>query len=209
MDCPFGANASSWGACKQMCSKAAQYRADKSADAKAAEAEAQETKQHWRRMKIQHDAQRIVRAADAARCPNSAVLNFGTGSCPTNLAMIRRYAEGNFGDERFWCDNRLVPDGAKVPAICDTLRCSADYLLGMTDELMPVSKSDTLPWRTGTDYTDGKILFLFDDAGRLSYQVSEARFGRIRIYSDYSDGKIVRWLPLPPEEEGCNAETEI
>ena len=209
MDCPFGANASSWGACKQMCSKAAQYRADKSADAKAAEAEAQETKQHWRRMKIQHDAQRIVRAADAARCPNSAVLNFGTGSCPTNLAMIRRYAEGNFGDERFWCDNRLVPDGAKVPAICDTLRCSADYLLGMTDELTPVSKSDTLPWRTGTDYTDGKILFLFDDAGRLSYQVSEARFGRIRIYSDYSDGKIVRWLPLPPEEEGCNAETEI
>ena len=209
MECEYGANASSWSACKQMCSKAAQYRADKSADAKAAEAEAQEAKQRWRRMKIQHDAQRIVRAADAARCPDSAVLNFGNSSCPTNLAMIRRYAEGNFGDERFWCDNRLVPDGAKVPAICETLRCSADYLLGMTDELTPVSKSDTLPWRTGTDYTDGKILFLFDDAGRLSYQVSEARFGRIRIYSDYSDGKIVRWLPLPPEEEGCNAETEI
>lgn len=218
MECEYGANASSWRACKQMCSKAAQYRTDKSAEAKAAEAEAQETKQRWLRGKVQHDAQRIVRAADAAGCPNSAVLDFGNGTRPANLAIIRRYAEGNFCDERFWCDDRLVPDSAKVPAICKTLRCSADYLLGMTEELTPqtVSKSDAgWAWRTGTEYPDGGMVADMEDHHDRRYEILYARNGALfwdaacrDPMPKFAAADVLRWAPLPelPKEDD-DAET--
>lgn len=210
MDCKYGAKARGcYDVCAQICSRAKQYRTDKNADAKAAEAEAQEAKQRWRRGKIQHDAQRLVRAADAAGCPNSAVLDFRNGSCPTNLAMIRRYAEGNFGDERFWHDDRLVPDGAKVPAICETLRCSADYLLGLTDDLKPTpSGPDPLRWRTGRDFPDGPVLLLISENGSILYETDDVHGGSLCWFEEPDDGEILRWLPLPelPKEDD-DAET--
>ena len=210
MDCEYGAKATGcYDVCDQMCSKATRYRTNKSADAKAAEAEAQEAKQRWLRGKIQHDAQRLVRAADAAGCPNSAVLDFGNGSCPTNLAMIRRYAEGNFGGERFWCDDRLVPDVAKVPAICKTLRCSADYLLGLTDDLKPTpSGPDPLRWRTGRDFPDGPVLLLISENGSILYETDDVHGGSLCWFEEPDDGEILRWLPLPelPKEDD-DAET--
>lgn len=216
MDCKYGAKARGcYDVCEQMCSKAKQYRTDKSAEAKAAEAEAQETQQRWRRGKVQHDAQRIVRAADAALCPDSAVLDFGNGSCPTKLAMIRRYAEGNFGDERLWNSDRLIPRGDKVPAICETLRCSADYLLGLTDELTPqaVSKSDTgNGWQTGTDYPDGMILAVFrfpgsDDIRQVMY-VRDGKLYFTRKCTTRAEEQPVLWLATPPIPEEADDDAE-
>lgn len=219
MDCEYGAKATGcYDVCEQMCSKVKQYRTDKSAEAKAAEAEAQETKQRWLRGKVQHDAQRIVRAADAAGCSNSAVLDFGNGSCPANLAMIRRYAEGDFGDERLWNSDRLLPRGDKVPAICETLRCSADYLLGMTEELTPqaVSKSDAgWAWRTGTEYPDGGLVADMEDHRGRRYEILYARNGALFWDAAYCDpmpkfaaADVLRWAPLPelPKEDD-DAET--
>ena len=218
MECEYGAKATGcYDVCEQMCSKAKQYRTDKNAEAKAAEAEAQETRQRWRRGKVQHDAQRIVRAADAAGCPNSAVLDFGNGSCPTNLAMIRRYAEGNFGDERLWNSDRLLPRGDKVPAICETLRCSADYLLGMTEELTPqtVSKSDTgWAWRTGTEYPTGWLACVWMQTLRAqTFKTMWAEAGRLYFKpggSAISFPPPDLWCALPelPKEDD-DAETEI
>lgn len=216
MECEYGAKATGcYDVCEQMCSKAKQHRTDKSADAKAAEAEAQETKQRWRRGKVQHDAQRIVRAADAAGCPNSAVLDFGNGTCPANLAMIRRYAEGDFGNVRLWCDDWLVPAVAKVPAICETLRCSADYLLGMTEELTPqaVSKSDAgWAWRTGTEYPDGGMVADMEDHHDRRYEILYARNGALfwdaacrDPMPKFAAADVLRWAPLPKEDD--DAET--
>lgn len=203
MDCKYGAKARGcYDVCDQMCSKAKQYRTDKNADEKRKEETAKENKQRVYRATIQRKAARLVKAIDAAGLADDVKLAFANYSVDKSVWKIRAYANGDFGDEYFYSTDVLDPDAKHVPDLCEKLKCSADYLLGLTDELLPVSKSDTLPWRTGTDYPDGKILFLFDDAGNLSYQVSEARNGRIRIYSDYDDGKIVRWLPLPPEEEG-------
>lgn len=203
MDCKYGAKARGcYDVCDQMCSKAKQYRTDKNAAEKQEEKEAEEKRQRGRRAAVQRDAQRLVKAIDAAGLPDNKPLNIGACAGSPKVADIRRYANGDFGTTKLWGNDHLTPTPRYIPELCETLHCSADYLLGLSDELLPVSKSDTLPWRTGTDYPDGKILFLFDDAGNLSYQVSEARHGRIRIYSDYDDGKIVRWLPLPPEEEG-------
>lgn len=202
MDCPSGANAQSWNTCDQMCARAKQYRTDKNADEKRKEEDAKEKTRRVYRAGVQRKAARLVKAIDAAGLPDDTKLTFANYAADKTVEKIRAYANGDFGDDYFYGTDSLDPDAKHVPELCEKLKCSADYLLGLTEKLQPVSKSDTLPWRTGTDYPDGKILFLFDDAGHLSYQVSEARHGRIRIYSDYDDGKIVRWLPLPPEEEG-------
>lgn len=211
MDCEYGAKARGcYDVCDQMCSRAKQYRTDKNADAKAAEEKAQETRQRWLRGKIQHDAQRIVRAADAAGCPDSAVLDFGNGSCAAKLSLIRRYAAGDFGYENFWSDRRLVPDGAAVPKLCETLRCSADYLLGLTDELHPVSDSGTpqLAWRTDTDYPDGMLVAIFRFPGSDKiYQLMYVRDGKLyftRKCNACAEECPVMWLPLPPESEAAD-----
>lgn len=202
MDCEYGAKARGcYDVCDQMCSKAKQYRTDKNAEEKRKEEDAKENKRRVYRAGVQRKAARLVKAIDAAGLADGTKLTFANYAADKTVEKIRAYANGDFGDDYFYGTDSLDPDAKHVPELCEKLKCSADYLLGLTDELLPVSKSDTLPWRTGTDYPDGKILFLFDDAGNLSYQVSEARHGRIRIYSDYDDGKIVRWLPLPPEEE--------
>ena len=203
MDCDYGANARGcYDVCDQLCSKAKQHRTDKNADEKQKEEAAREKKQRAYRAAIQRKAERLVKAIDAAGLADNVKLAFANYSGEKPVAKIRAYADSEFGEDYFSGTDCLEPDAKHVPELCEKLQCSADYLLGLTEELSPVPESDTLPWRTGTDYPDGEILFLFDDAGNLSYQVSEARYGRIRIYSDYDDGKIVRWLPLPPEEEG-------
>lgn len=203
MDCEYGAKAHGcYDVCDQMCSKAKQYRTDKNADEKRKEEDAKEKKQRVYRATIQRKAARLVKAIDAAGLADGTKLAFANYAADKTVEKIRAYANGAFGDDYFYGTDSLDPDANYVPDLCKKLKCSADYLLGLTDELQTVPKSDTLPWRTGTDYPDGKILFLFDDVGNLSYQVSEVRHGRIRIYSDYDDGKIVRWMPLPPEEEG-------
>ena len=203
MDCPSGANAKGWNACAQMCARAKQYRTDKNTAEKQKEEDAKENKRRVYRAAVQRKAARLVKAIDAAGLPDDTKLAFVSYSADKTAGKLRAYADGEFGSDYFYGTDCLDPDAKHVPELCKKLRCSADYLLGLTEELRPVSKSDTLPRRTDTDYPDGKILFLFDDAGNLSYQVSEVRYGRIRIYSDYEDGKIVRWLPLPPEEEAA------
>ena len=203
MTCDYGAKARGcYDVCDQMCSKAKQYRTDKNAAEKQKEEAETRHRQRGFRFAVQHKANRLVKAIDAAGLSDDAKLSFANYAEDKPVGKIRAYANGDFGDDYFHGTDSLDPDAKHIPELCKKLHCSADYLLGLTDDLQPVPKSDTLPWRTGTDYLDGKILFLFDDAGNLSYQVSEARYGRIRIYSDYDDGKIVRWLPLPPEEEG-------
>ena len=204
MDCRYGAKARGcYDVCDQMCSRAKQYRADKNADAKAAEEAAAEKKQKRLREKIRQDAQRIVRAADAAGCPDSVILDFGNGSCAAKLSFLRRYAVGDFGDERFWSEGRLVPTGSKVPKLCETLHCSADYLLGMTEDLHPAPASDAalLRWRTDSEYPDGIIVALFrfpgcDDIRQLMY----ARDGVLyftRKCTTRAEEQPVLWLAIP------------
>lgn len=216
MDCRYGAKARGcYDVCDQMCSRAKQYRTDKKADVKAAEEAAAEKKQKRFREKIQQDAQRIVRAADAAGCSDSAQLDFGNGSRAAKLSLIRRYAKGDFGKERFWYDSLFVPDGDKVPKLCETLHCSADYLLGMTEELTPqaVSKSDTgFAWRTGTDYPDGMILAVFrfpgsDDIRQIMY-VQDGKLYFTRKCTTRAEEQPVLWLAIPPIPEEAEDDAE-
>lgn len=215
MDCPSGANAQSWNACDQMCSKAKQYRADKNADEKQKEEDAKEKTQRVYRAGVQRKAARLVRAIDAAGLPDDTKLTFANYSAYKTVGKIRAYANGDFGDDYFYGTDVLDPDAKHVPELCEKLKCSADYLLGLTDELQPVSKSDTaalpegafrMAWRTDRDFPDGPVLLLLETEGMRIYDVDTAHCGELELYSAElltdNGPNILRWLPLPPEEEG-------
>lgn len=79
----------------------------------------------------------------------------------------------------------------------------------------PVSKSDTaalpegafrMAWRTDRDFPDGPVLLLLETEGMRIYDVDTAHCGELELYSAElltdNGPNILRWLPLPPEEEG-------
>lgn len=204
MDCEYGAKAR-YLQCEHMCAAAKRSCADE----KKAEAEEEKSRKQAQQCKyraeIQKDAQRIIRAADAAGLPESTALVFADHRKPVTLANVRNYAEGHWAEEGepyFYDTFALRPDAKKIPKLCAQLGCTADYLLGMSDEINSVSKSDTaLAWRTGTDYPDGPVLVLVEEDGNLNYETDTAKNGQLRFYPPELYGKILRWFPLPPESE--------
>lgn len=221
MDCEYGAKARGcYDVCGQMCSRAKQYRADKNTEAKEKEASAEEARQCWRRNKIQYAAQRIARAADAAGCDDTLKLKIKAFSyyTPLSLATVRRWANGEFGDTHFHDTDVIAVDAPQIPEVCQQLHCSADYLLGMTDELTPhaVPKSDTgNGWQTGTDYPDGMILAVFCFPGSNDIrQLMYAKDGKLyfsRKCTTRAEEQPVLWLAIPaipaiPEEAEVDAE---
>ncbi len=211
MDCPSGAKATTWDVCNQMCSKAKQYRTDKNAEEKRKEEDAKEKRRRVYRVGVQRKAARLVKAIDAAGLADDTKLTFANYAADKTVEKIRAYANGDFGDDYFYGTDSLDPDAKHVPELCEKLKCSADYLLGLTDELQPVPKSDTaalpegafrMAWRTDTDYPDGPVLLLVREDGVLSYETDEVEDGKFFLFDAPDDGEILRWLHLPPEEEG-------
>ena len=209
MDCRSGAKSKAWCACDQMCSKAKQYRTDKNADEKQKEEDAKEKKQGVYRADIQRKAARLLKAIDAAGLADDTKLTFANYAADKTVEKIRAYANGDFGDDYFYGTECLDPDAKHVPELCEKLKCSADYLLGLTDELTPVPKSDTAlgEWRTDDDFPDGQVLLLLDVDGRKVYDVDTVLGGELCVYAKDllpdTGPQVLRWLPLP--EEGGEA----
>lgn len=209
MNCRSGAKSESWCACDQMCSKAKQYRTDKNADEKQKEEDAKEKKQRVYRADIQRKAARLLKAIDAAGLADETKLTFANYAADKTVEKIRAYTNGDFGDDYFYGTDVLDPDAKHVPELCEKLKCSADYLLGLTDELTPVPKSDTAlgEWRTDDDFPDGQVLLLLDVDGRKVYDVDTVRGGKLCVYAKdlFPDTglQVLRWLPLT--EEGGEA----
>lgn len=216
MDCEYGAKARGcYDVCDQMCSRAKQYRADKNADAKEEEAKAEEKRQRGFRAAIQQDAQRIVRAADAAGCDDALKIRMTSYTPPVSVGTVRSWASGDFGDVHFYGSDALCVESDRIPTVCQQLRCSADYLLGMTDELTPqaVPKSGTgNGWQTGTDYPDGMIIAVFhfpgsDDIRQLMY-AQDGKLYLTRKCTTRAEEQPVLWLAIPPTPEEAEVDAE-
>lgn len=211
MDCNNGAKTKSWNACDQMCARAKQYRTDKNAREKQKEETEKERRQRGFREAIQHKAQRLVRAIDAAGLRDDKKLVFALYRAEPTVKTLRAYANGEFGDAHFYGTDSLDPDAKHVPELCKALRCSADYLLGLTDDLKPTpSDPDPLRWRTDLEYPDGIIIGLFRFPGsRDIRQIMYARDGEL-YFTRESNARVeehpVLWLALPPIPEKHNAQ---
>lgn len=126
--------------CEFKCDNAvAKDKADaaKRRDAEAARKRAEERTREKRKKDIQAECKRILPLIEKAGLSDEVRLyreNYDFNS----VKAIRRFSEGEFGDSKFDENSVLLPRGAEqLVKLCHQLNCSADFLLGLTDDPTP------------------------------------------------------------------------
>ena len=127
-------------ACTEMCAKAREvYEKAKAKQKDSEEREAAKARSKAVK-KAMADAARIVRAADAAGLGDDTKLEIAYLSV-TTLKALREIAQGYIPEDRSnYGLSEIIPYRTKdLASMAQTLRCSTDYLLGLTDQLRPAA----------------------------------------------------------------------
>lgn len=126
----------SYGPCERMCSKAKAMRDQKkSEDAEKNRKEMlKRTKPH--QLKTMENARRLLKAIDAAGVADDVTFPWQYYGLAAKVGDVRRWANGEFENSGEWYGPRLEPEKLEKPmGVCKLLKCSADFLLGLTEEL--------------------------------------------------------------------------
>lgn len=127
-------------ACAEMCAKArAVYEKAKAKQKDSEEREA--TKARSKAVqKAMADAARIVRAADTAGLDDDTKLESAYSSV-TTLKTLREISQGDIPEGvSDYALGEIIPYGTEdLTNMAQTLHCSTDYLLGLTDQLRPAA----------------------------------------------------------------------
>lgn len=127
-------------ACTEMCAKAlAVYKKAKAKQKDSEEREAARARSKAVQ-KAMADAARIVRAADAAGLDDDTKLESSYSSL-TKVGMLRKISQGDIPEDMSnYGLSEIIPYRTKdLTNMAQTLHCSTDYLLGLTDQLRPAS----------------------------------------------------------------------
>lgn len=127
-------------ACSEMCAKArAVYEKAKAEKKDSEEREATKARSKAAQ-KAMADAARIVRAADAAGLDDDAKLESAYATM-TTLKTLRKISQGDISESvSNYALGEIIPYRTKdLTSMAQTLHCSTDYLLGLTDQLRPAS----------------------------------------------------------------------
>ncbi len=126
---------SEYYACDRMCSKAQALRKEKR-DERAEAAEDEKAKRQVKiKQEIQASAARLLQAADAAGLDDSVIIPFGSYRPEISVQQLRAYAAGDFGDRYFYGNDLSSSDFDLIAKISRCLKCSSDYILGLSDNL--------------------------------------------------------------------------
>ena len=194
-------------ACDRMCSKAAAIRKQAREESKAKEeARAQETTRKYQR-ETQANALRLIRAIDAAGLPDDAMIPWRAFSA-TPVKTIRAYAAGQFPEGRLY-EADFNPERLYEPIrTVKMLGCSADYLLGLTDDLHPVATGGWMPGETPPP-EPGECVGVFNMDNMQPWRTicwwdgTDYRIGR---YGVPIHEHCIRWLRIPPDPEEVNSD---
>lgn len=163
-------------ACDNACSKAKAKRKEK-LDAKKADAK-KATEKYQRKLEreLQVSAARLARAADAAELPDTATAIWSRYRGGYTVGKLRKFASGDFQGEHVW-GNELEPENIyNVDKTAKALHCSADYIVGLTDDLTPPA----LP--------EGQLMI----AGWMPGSTNPAEPGEFAAYVDLGEGKLLK-----------------
>lgn len=150
-----------WSPCANMCSKAKAKRAEATAAEKQAKDAANRKEQRKRNRQMQRDAQRIMRAVDAAGLDDDDTLTMDYSS--VKVSTIRAAANGDLPETGYASADRFeFKYGDDLKQSTKLLHCSADYLLGLTDELTPQAEAPA-GWQTGDPQQTGLYAAKFAD----------------------------------------------
>lgn len=191
--------------CDRRCSKAEAVRKDDRDKTKAAE-EARHNKAVDKAKKAtMNSAARIAKALDAAGVLEDEKINISPyyyGGSWT-AGEIRKMSNGIFSESFNFTDDPLRADRLKdkIFELCETLKCSADYLLGRSDELNPSGSAAPVWWDLDTDPLPNE-----GDEAIVVYRMmrSAPTSAKIAVYRDgcfcdreygMSIAGILRWQP--------------
>ena len=123
-------------ACPEMCAKArAIYE---KAKVKQKDSEERKAAKDRRKavQKAMADAARIVRAADAAGLDDDTKLESAYSSL-TKVGALRKISQGDIPEDmsNYWLSEIISYRTKDLTSMAQTLHCSTDYLLGLTDQL--------------------------------------------------------------------------
>lgn len=204
-------------ACAEMCSKAKEKYEKAKEKKKLSDAAAAEKTRNETAARVRADARRIVRAADAAGLGDDVKLRYGYGSSMA-VGLLRRVCAGETPDEAgylFRGDGLMPWRAADAVGTARTLHCSVDYLLGLTDELKPVTtdpgQGALALWIPGSispgdpcdvvaDFVVGEDVRGRKAVVRKMCQWDGSSF-RFREGGAEIDAEVVRWLALPEVEK--------
>ena len=162
--------------CDNACSKAKAKRKEKLDANKAAEKAAEDRRMRKLERETQASALRLVRAADAAGIQDkTTVVSTRYGGSYT-VGHLRELAAGQFDGHRIYVNDLATDNLSNVAKAARALHCSADYIVGLTDELTP----PTLP--------EGQLMI----AGWMPGSTTPAEPGEFAAYVDLGDGKLLK-----------------
>lgn len=202
LECPHGTT--QYYACDRACSKLKAKKKDQRDEAKEKEEKEREKKQKKFRREIQASAKRIMVAAEQGGIPDSRKIMMDYYQNIT-IKEIRDYASGEFGEKRFY-SNPLDFHEGKLFRFAEGLNCSADYLLGRTDEpALGGSSTGPAAWTEGTPTESGLYVMETDfDGMRMGPDIYryDANTGGIRMSSicyQVEDMVCLRYIRLPED----------
>lgn len=201
LECPHGKT--QYYSCQRACSKLKSEKKTQRDEAKEKADEEREKKQKKFRREIQASANRIIVAAELGAIPDSKKFLMDYSQYIT-IKEIREYASGEFGEKYFYSDPLNFREG-KLFRFAEGLNCSADYLLGRTDDPVPRLETGTPVWRQGAPdksgpvvavlVTDGLVL----DADVYHYDAGTGRFCYDLGFPMDDVQACIKWLPLPED----------
>ena len=202
LECPHGTT--QYYACDRACSKLKAKKKDQRDEAKEKEEREREKKQKKFRREIQASAKRIMVAAEQGGIPDSRKIMMDYYQNIT-IKEIRDYASGELGEKPFY-SNPLDFHEGKLFRFAEGLNCSADYLLGRTDDpALGSSSPGPVAWTEGTPTESGLYVMETDfDGMRMGPDIYryDANTGGIRMPSicyQVEDMVCLRYIRLPED----------
>ena len=198
-------------ACDRMCSKAKAVRKEKRDDAKATALSREEKVQAERREEAQGIASRLVKAADLSGAAGNCEVELGRYGVSWSVKDLRKFAAGDFGNTqlRGWeFGQDAVERFAKA---AETLGCSVDYIMGLTDEIR--SKTETAPapkwlplkWVPGTErpprVLDAACVLGLSEKTAIKDVATWDGEKWIDGMGEPWDLPCLRWFPIPEDDD--------
>ena len=199
--------------CPEMCAKARAVYEKAKAEKKDSE-EREATKARSKAVqKAMADAARIVRAADAAGLDDTKLKS--AYSSLTKVGVLRKISQGDIPEDMSnYGLSEIIPYGTKdLTSMAQTLHCSTDYLLGLTNQLRPAAAEPgqmvLAAWMPGGLTPPEPCEVVADvDAGEgvkmrrlLYWDGAVFRFKKSGVDIEVS---VIRWLRLPEVEKEEN-----
>lgn len=127
-------------ACPEMCAKAREIYEKTKADKKDSEEREAAKARSKAVQKAMANAARIVQAADAAGLGDDTKLESAYSSL-SKVGVLRKISQGDIPEDMSnYGLSEIIPYRTKdLTSMAQTLHCSTDYLLGLTDQLRPAA----------------------------------------------------------------------